>query len=278
VPQQSVVQSSSFEPDAGAPVNGWPQPGPGPGQSREERAALYGPEVHLWLWPHAPGLGEFGHLASTLSTRESQRAAAFAHAMDRQRYVAAHAFMRRVLAHYTGVDAKALDFVDGAAGKPALAAAQGAGGIQFNLSHSGDVALLGVARDRLVGVDIEVVRRLDDLEALVRTTFSVDERRRFDALDVALRHEAFFAVWTRKEAVIKATGAGLSTELTRIEVTIDPRQPPAVVAIDGSAAAARDWSLWSGRLAPAAWWAAASPQAGLVVQRFGLYPDLGHPK
>lgn len=241
-------------------------------------AALDGPAVHLWLLQHASGFGDPVNLASTLSAGESRRAAAFAHATDRQRYVAAHAFVRRVLAHYTGIDARRLNFADGAAGKPSLAAAQAAGGIQFNLSHSGDVALLGVARDRAVGVDVEVVRRLDDLDALVRATFSADERRRFEALDAARRHEAFFAAWTRKEAVVKATGSGLSTELARIEVTIDPREPLAVVAIDGSAAAARGWSLWGGRLAPAVLWAAASPQAGLVVQRFGLSPDPGHPK
>jgi 4'-phosphopantetheinyl transferase len=231
--------------------------------------------VHLWLLPQAPNEVALQRDASALSSHESQRAAAFASATDRRRYVAAHAFMRAVLAHHTGIDARALCFTEGAAGKPALVPSQAGSLIQFNLSHSGDLALCGAAREQSLGVDVEVVRSLDDLPALLRSSFSADERRQFDALEPTLRHEAFFAAWTRKEAVIKALGTGLSTDPARIEVSIDPRRPPAVVAIDGSATAARGWSLWGARLSRGAWWAAACECTPMTLRLWCLQPDHG---
>jgi 4'-phosphopantetheinyl transferase len=232
-------------------------------------------ELHIWLLPQTPSDIALQRDALALGAHESQRAAALVGAADRRRYVAAHGFMRAVLAHYTGIDASALCFVDGAAGKPALVLAQDTSAIQFNLSHSGDLALCGAAREQPLGVDVEVVRRLDDLQALLRSSFSANEQRQFDALEPALRHEAFFAAWTRKEAVIKALGTGLSTEPARIEVSIDPRRPPALVAIDGSVAAARRWSLWGARLSQGAWWAAACERAGMALRLWCLQSDHG---
>lgn len=229
-------------------------------------------QMHLWLLPQPPNEFALRHAASSLSAQESRRAVAFANPVDQRRYIAAHGFMRAVLAHYTAIEASALCFIEGAAGKPALAPAQAASAIQFNLSHSGDLVLCGAAREQPVGVDVEVVRQLDDLPALLRSSFSADERRQFDALDASLRHEAFFAAWTRKEAVIKALGTGLSTEPARIEVTIDPRRQPGVVAIDGSAAEAHRWSLWGDRLLQGAWWAAACPCKGMALS---LWCDRG---
>jgi 4'-phosphopantetheinyl transferase len=232
-------------------------------------------ELHIWLLPQAPADIVLQREAAALSAHESRRAAALASAADRRRYMAAHGFMRAVLAHYTGIDAASLCFVEGATGKPALVPARATRAIQFNLSHSADLALCGVAHEQPLGVDIEIVRRLDDLQSLVRSSFSVGEQRQFNALDPALRHEAFFAAWTRKEAIIKALGTGLSTEPSRIEVSIDPLRPPTPVAIDGSGAAARGWSLWGGRLSQGAWWAAACECTGMALRSWCLQCEHG---
>jgi 4'-phosphopantetheinyl transferase len=230
-------------------------------------------DLHLWLQAQAPDDAALRRDAMLLDADESRRAAAFVRAFDRQRYIAAHGFLRAVLAHYTGIDQAALCFANGVAGKPALVQPPASEAVEFNLSHSGGLALCGVARRQPLGVDVERVRRLDDLPSLARSIFSAREQRQFDGLDPTLRHEAFFAAWTRKEAVIKALGTGLSTEPARVEVSIDPRQPPLLVAIDGSDEAARHWTLWGERLPQGAWWAAACERRGVAPRLWCLVPD-----
>ena len=252
------------------PMAMWEPRGPHPG-----RLALADGQLHLWLRAGAAGQAEVASAISILSDDERQRASAFSAEVDRRRYVVAHGCVRHLLADYTGIDAQALRFQVHTGGKPALAAEQARSGIAFNLSHSGDAVLLGVAQGIAVGVDVELMRPLSDLDGLARAIFSPAERRRFDALDASLRTEAFFAAWSRKEAVVKAMGSGLSSELAGVEATIDPREPAALRALNGSSAAARRWSLWGMRSAHGAWLAAAAPRAGMAVRSFALQPDHG---
>jgi 4'-phosphopantetheinyl transferase len=162
--------------------------------------------VVLWSRIHA---GEnAGENESLLSYAERARAARFATDDLRRRYVAAHAFVRRALAAHTGADAAALRFDAGAFGKPQLIDFPQ---VHFNLSHSGDWALCVISDDGPVGVDIEVVRPLDEHAA------------EYDAL-VALSEEqqvfTFFEIWTKKEAYVKATGRGLAQPLQDFSVPI----------------------------------------------------------
>ena len=95
----------------------------------------------------------------------------------------------------------------GAFGKPCLV---GRPGCAFNLSHSGAVALIGLADDGEIGVDVEVLRRTPDLDALVRLHFTAGERQAMEATPRESRDMAFLLGWTRKEACLKAIGVGLS--------------------------------------------------------------------
>ena len=100
-------------------------------------------------------------------------------------------------------------------GKPRLVSP---GRLEFNLSHSGDHALLAVSRERPVGVDIEVVRPIRERDSIVSRYFTDAERISFDAVPPPLRDDHFFRLWTRKEAFLKALGVGLSGGLDRVEV------------------------------------------------------------
>ena len=175
--------------------------------------------VVLWSRIHADeNAGEnAGENESLLSYAERARAARFATDDLRRRYVAAHAFVRRALAAHTGADAAALRFDAGAFGKPQLIDFPQ---VHFNLSHSGDWALCVISDDGPVGVDIEVVRPLDEHDDLAARFFSAAE---YDAL-VALSEEqqvfTFFEIWTKKEAYVKATGRGLAQPLQDFSVPI----------------------------------------------------------
>jgi 4'-phosphopantetheinyl transferase len=118
--------------------------------------------------------------------------------------------------------------------------------MQFNLSHSGERALLALGVGRPVGVDIEQHRALDPL-ALARRFFSRDEIDALDRLGGQARAEAFFRCWTRKEALIKAMGDGLSFPLDSFAVQLEEGGASQVLEIgtaaSGTAACWRVMSL-----------------------------------
>jgi 4'-phosphopantetheinyl transferase len=182
-----------------------------------DRLAMGGQDVHLWAWR----LGRSGHdnprLARLLSEDERDRAARFHEGRDRIRFVAARGMMRELLGRYCGQPAGALRFVYGAQGKPAL----GGPGPQFSLSRRGDLAILAVSKEAAIGVDIERLILPPGAATILRDNASpaeIDEYARLPAQD---RAQSFFCWWTRKEAVVKALGGGLSVPLSCFDVPIE---------------------------------------------------------
>ncbi len=187
--------------------------------------------VHLWAvrltdWEDEPGL-----LRSILSADERQRADRFITARHRRQFVISHAFLRLVLARYLPARAHDLRFGRGSGGKPALMMAPGGVDVHFNLSHCDEVAVVAVAHQP-VGVDVEVVRAGDDWEGIAGRYFHPSEHRALARVPDHERQEAFFRCWTRKEAVVKAIGAGLAMPLDSFEVTLAAGAGAALVRHD----------------------------------------------
>ncbi|MEP7054476.1 MAG: 4'-phosphopantetheinyl transferase superfamily protein [Actinomycetota bacterium] len=175
-----------------------------------------------------------------LSLDEVERARRFRFDVHRRRYVAGRAAVRRTLASVVAADPSELVFDYGEHGRPDLA---GHPLISFNLSNSESVGLLVVSAAGRVGVDVEVVRPdFADLRVADRF-FAPGEIRRLRALPMAERDHAFFRCWTRKEALLKAHGAGLTLPLREFEVSFEPGQP--AVLIDGGPVLGHDrWQLY----------------------------------
>jgi 4'-phosphopantetheinyl transferase len=176
------------------------------------------------------------------------RANRFLSSVHGEHYVVAHARLRQLLAAALGGDASSLAFVEGEHGKPALAGGTAESGLHFNLSHSGGLGLVGWSWDLHIGVDVEAWRPMRDEAALVRRYFSAVEVAAWERLPADERTEAFFNLWTRKEAYIKAVGRGLSLPLASFDVSHG----------NGSAATL----LRPSELAGAGPWSLAAPQAG----------------
>jgi len=136
----------------------------------------------------------------------------FRFAVDRNRYVIAHAALRLILAHKLGIDASGIDFRLGRFGKPYVP------DVEFNLSHSGSLALVAVGNVPL-GIDVECVRPIDALQ-LAAHYFSAFEVQILRRLSSDRLLSGFFACWTRKEAFLKATGEGLSRPLMQFDVSV----------------------------------------------------------
>lgn len=201
--------------------------------------------VHVWRVRLDPP-GDLRDAWDILSDAEQVRARRLMQEHHRRRYVAAHAALRRILAGYVGGSARELTFTSGPHGKPALAAGtQRAGAtLEFNLSHSHDLALVALAWERPVGVDLERWDRERNHLELAERFFSPAERASLRAL--ADRHadlvHGFFAAWSRKEAYLKARGEGVLRGLHHFDVTLDPREPARLLA-DRLDAAIERWRM-----------------------------------
>lgn len=162
-----------------------------------------------------------------LSADELERAARFRFADDRRDFVAGRAFLRTVLARYSGIEAAQVKFAYNSYGKPSIAGPESLRGLFFNLTHSRQLALLAVTLEADVGVDVEYVRSVDD--GIPERYFSGSEVTALRALPESLQQEAFFNCWTRKEALIKALGEGLSLALDSFDVSLAPGAPAAIL-------------------------------------------------
>jgi 4'-phosphopantetheinyl transferase len=172
-----------------------------------------------------------------LDAEEQRRSASFVHRADASRFVLAHAALRIVLARCLGIEPSAVRYESGAHGKPHLPT--GAAALEFNLSHSAGVGLIAVARGLSVGVDVEEMRDLPDALEIAEAHFSPAERAALRSLPTDERRPAFFYCWTRKEAVIKATGEGLSQTLDSFDVDLAPGALSALKRWSGKPGATR---------------------------------------
>jgi len=180
--------------------------------------------------------------------------------------VATRGMLRVVLGRYLGAGPRALRFVLGPKGKPALPGEEGRVALEFNVSHTRGLALIAAATNREVGVDIEQSRPVPDMDGIVERFFAPGERAAFRSLPHAHRQVAFLRAWTLKEAYLKARGDGLTHALDRFAVTVDPDQPACLLAIDGDQREASNWSLASFTPAEGYTAAVAAPGHGWRVQ------------
>jgi phosphopantetheinyl transferase len=178
-------------------------------------------DVHVWLLD-LDRLPEIGQARDELSPGEARRAARFRADDDRHRYIAQHVALRRVLRQY-GVDPGTSELQSGANGKPALSHPSD---VRFNASRSGRHVLIGVTCGTEIGVDIEQIRPMADIDAFREGAMDREERAELLAVHPDRRLIAALHTWTAKEAVLKATGDGLSIDPSRFGFERRPAGTP----------------------------------------------------
>lgn len=177
--------------------------------------------VHVWAIDLEIDAATVGSMLKLLSGDERVRAARLRTTEQRLRFVAAHGAMREILSSYLDCAPEAIRFETSAEGKPFLAN----GSLAFNLSHSEGLALCAVAVSGQIGVDVERIRPVPDADEIVMKFFAPGEAREYLALPPQDRLRAFFSLWTRKEALVKAVGSGLRRPLDSFEVEMAPAAP-----------------------------------------------------
>ena len=201
-------------------------------------------DVHLWMVRLDPPDADVSALRQLLDDDEKARSDRFRFDVHRRRFTVGRGFQRLVLGTYLGIEPAMIRYVYGPKGKPALVDSTPGGSLFFNLSNSEEIALLGLVREREVGVDIEKICNHTDLEALASRFFSAGENRKLLALPDDLRIGAFFRCWTRKEAYLKAVGDGLAAPLDSFDVSLAPDEPARMLALEGSRERAKAWRLF----------------------------------
>jgi 4'-phosphopantetheinyl transferase len=172
-------------------------------------------------WLHA-GPEEVRSLRPRLSDSERRRADRFRFERDRRRFIVARARLRELLAARLDVAPQAIELAYGKNGKPGLAQRYAHSGWRFNVAHCGDVAVYAFSRDSDIGVDIEAIRPVCEADAIAARFFSRREYAAYSALAPRDRPLGFLECWTRKEAVVKALGDGLSMPLDELDVSRAP--------------------------------------------------------
>ena len=219
----------------------------------------------VWLVDLAVAPDRLQRCGQILDPSERERADRFMRPVDRARFIASHAALRFVLAQALTRVPSSIRMIADASGKPRLVG-PGEGALDFNLSHSGSRALVGLTEATAIGVDIEALRPIPDALRIARAHFAADEAAALADLMPDIRATAFFGLWTRKEAVVKALGTGLSLPLDRFSVTVPPA-PPRMLR-DGAA-----WTLAT--IEAGADYAAtvAVPTAGVTLRYHTLPAD-----
>ncbi|MBR8838429.1 MAG: 4'-phosphopantetheinyl transferase superfamily protein [Stigonema ocellatum SAG 48.90 = DSM 106950] len=200
-------------------------------------------EVHVWCASLDQSASRFQQLTKTLSQDEQLRADRFRFEKHRQRFIIGRGVLRAILGRYMNIEPSQLRFCYGSHGKPALATASPTGMLDFNLSHSGGVALYAFARDRQIGIDIESLRPVSEVEQIADRFFSIREYEELRAFPPSQQHNAFFRYWTLKEAYVKATGLGLSLPLNKFEVSLAPGDSAVLLKTSVDAQVPDHWSL-----------------------------------
>jgi 4'-phosphopantetheinyl transferase len=204
-------------------------------------------EVHIWTFPSTAPNDVVETFARVLNTGEVSRAERFRFPHLRESFVIAHGVLRYLVGRYSDRLPAEIRFSFGSKGKPM---AVGANGLQFNMTHSGDVTMIALARDCEIGVDVEKIRPLLDMQRIADQFFCVEEAAELRAVLSVERNHAFFCSWTRKEAYVKAIGAGLYIPLNSFRVPVAPTATPRFIHIDHDTTAAREWNLNDLPLAP----------------------------
>ena len=182
-------------------------------------------DVHVWSLSLQQPPPVVEKLRAVLSSDELERAARFYFDRDRRRFIVRRGALRYLLSQYVNIPPYEIGFNYSDYGRPTLPNTQ----LDFNLSDSDELVIYGLGYNRSVGIDVELIRRLDDMMQLAAHTFAPEETAVLQTIPDNDLPLAFFNCWTRKEAYIKAIGQGLSYPLDKFLVSLHPNHPAQLI-------------------------------------------------
>jgi 4'-phosphopantetheinyl transferase len=200
--------------------------------------------VHLWRVDLNQTDDLVARYSRVLAPDEEYRAGRFRFERHKRRFVVGRAILRQVLGRYLNLSPAHVAFGYGPKGKPFVDHSTDHL-IRFNLSHTEELMVLAVSLNREMGVDVEFMRPISDIDQLADHCFSEKELRTFKQLKSQHRRAAFFRCWTRKEAYVKAIGDGFSAPLKGFDVSFLPEAEARLLRVVADSEEADKWSMCS---------------------------------
>jgi 4'-phosphopantetheinyl transferase len=200
-------------------------------------------DVHIWSASLEQPAEYREKLFLLLSFDERTRVERFYFEKDRNRYIIGRGLLRILLGGYLGLNPSTIQFTYGAYGKPALAEEVHGRALEFNVSHSNDMAVYIFTWDQPVGIDIEYIHSMKDMDDFALRFFTPDECALIRSLPMAQKQKTFFKLWTCKEAYLKAYGSGLTVPLNQVEVSFATEETASFTSIGGDREQAARWYL-----------------------------------
>jgi 4'-phosphopantetheinyl transferase len=201
-------------------------------------------QIHVWAWllDSSSGFGDHGKSQiGLLDAAELERFHRLRFGCDRARFGITHANVRRILGAYLGREPERLLFRANRFGKPELVTEAQTRPLYFNLTHSRNIALLALSMDTELGIDIEYLRPIEP--EVAESNFSPTELAALSSLEGEAWLKGFYHCWTRKEAILKAEGVGLTIPLDSFDVSLIPGLPAKLLGLRPPAAFRHPWRL-----------------------------------
>lgn len=202
-------------------------------------------ELHVWRAKIDLPDSTVANLRHLLSPDEVARASRYHFEIDRRRFIAARAGLRIILSGYLNLHPRQINFSYGPQGKPSIAVSLDGMTLNFNLAHSGGVALFAVGYETEIGIDVEEIRAEFMKDNIAGRFFSVAEVAQLASLPREMQLQGFFSCWTRKEAFLKAKGVGLTQALDQFSVTVSPHDHARLLETKWDPHEVSRWSLQS---------------------------------
>ncbi|PKN89222.1 MAG: hypothetical protein CVU51_01225 [Deltaproteobacteria bacterium HGW-Deltaproteobacteria-1] len=175
-------------------------------------------ETHIWIVDLDQWNLSCLEAVQTLPETEAKKAGRFRFETHRNRYIKGHFMLRSLIGMYLDIDFYDQEFHANRYGKPAMQTFHENNSIHFNISNSENIYVCAFREKGEIGIDIERIHDLPDMDQIVERFFSFDEKKVFRSLQEQNRKHTFFRYWTRKEALLKAMGVGLSFPLNQVDV------------------------------------------------------------
>jgi 4'-phosphopantetheinyl transferase len=197
------------------------------------RIAIEDNQVHVWQVSLKTVPGAETESAVALSPDELERAGKFKFPSDRVHFMISHSRLRLILSKYCDCQPGEFIFRYNSCKKPFISNPESED-LKFNMSHSDDLMLVGICKRNEIGIDVEKVREMNELENIANENFSAKEIKYLK--DSSDKTNTFFQIWTRKEAVIKAIGQGIYFPLKSFHVVLkSPESPEPLVRLHTTA-------------------------------------------
>ncbi|MGP0129206.1 MAG: 4'-phosphopantetheinyl transferase family protein [cyanobacterium endosymbiont of Rhopalodia musculus] len=178
-------------------------------------------DIHLWKQHLKVSDLEVNRCFEILNQEEKIKAQKFSFEKHKRRFIVARGTLKTILGRYLNIPAPTIEFTYSSRGKPRLTNKLGGNRLQFNLSHSNELAIYGVTCNRVIGVDLEYIRPMSEAKKLAKRFFCFQEYNHINLLTSPDLEKTFFKLWTAKEAYLKATGEGIGGGLDQVEVSLD---------------------------------------------------------